>query len=198
MNGDGYADVIVGAYGNDDAAGTAGEAYVYYGSASGLSATPDWSDQGESAADYLLARLALFFVIDDVWFYFYHRTLHTVPSLYIRFHKPHHVFTAPFAATSHAPPPVAMLLQGVGGMLGILLTSFFAATVLDGLGLEGSMGHQLWIQAVGVGATAVWSGLLTYLILIFVRAVLGLRVSEDEESKGLDLTYHGERGYNLD
>jgi Amt family ammonium transporter len=88
-------------------------------------------------------------------------------------------------------------VHGVGGMLGILLTSFFAATVLDGLGLPGSMGHQLWIQAVGVGATAIWSGLFTYLILIFVRAVLGLRVSEDEEATGLDITHHGERGYDL-
>jgi hypothetical protein len=51
VNGDGYADVIVGAYGNDDAASSAGEVYVYYGSSSGLSATPDWSDQGEAATD---------------------------------------------------------------------------------------------------------------------------------------------------
>ena len=88
-------------------------------------------------------------------------------------------------------------VHGVGGMLGILLTSFFAATVLGGLGLEGSMGHQLWVQAVGVGATAVWSGVLTWLILLFVKAVLGLRVSEDEEARGLDITDHGERGYDL-
>ncbi|MDP7136710.1 MAG: integrin alpha, partial [Candidatus Poseidoniia archaeon] len=52
VNGDGYADVIVGAYGNDGADSAAGEAYVYYGSASGLSATPDWSDQGEAEDDY--------------------------------------------------------------------------------------------------------------------------------------------------
>ena len=49
VNGDGYADVIVGAYGNDDAAGGAGEAYVYHGSSSGLSAPPDWRGQGEAA-----------------------------------------------------------------------------------------------------------------------------------------------------
>ncbi len=88
-------------------------------------------------------------------------------------------------------------VHGVGGILGILLTSFFAAKVLGGLGMEGSMGHQLWIQAVGVGATAIWSGVLSYLILKFVRAVLGLRVSEDQEAEGLDITDHGERGYNL-
>ena len=88
-------------------------------------------------------------------------------------------------------------VHGVGGILGILLTSFFAAKVLGGLGMEGSMGHQLWIQAVGVGATAIWSGVLSYLILKFIRAVLGLRVSEDQEAEGLDITDHGERGYNL-
>ena len=88
-------------------------------------------------------------------------------------------------------------VHGVGGMLGILLTSFFAATVLGGLGLEGSMGHQLWVQAVGVGATVVWSGVLTWLILLFVKVVLGLGVSEDEEARGLDISDHGERGYDL-
>ncbi len=53
VNGDGYADVIVGAYSNDDGGGSAGEAYVYYGSSSGLSAGPDWSDQGEAVGDQL-------------------------------------------------------------------------------------------------------------------------------------------------
>ena len=51
VNGDGYDDVIVGAYGNDDGGNGAGEAYVYHGSSSGLSSTPDWSDQGEAAGD---------------------------------------------------------------------------------------------------------------------------------------------------
>ncbi len=52
VNGDGYDDVIIGAYGNDGGGGTAGEAYVYYGSSSGLSATPDWSDQGEAGNNF--------------------------------------------------------------------------------------------------------------------------------------------------
>jgi len=58
VNGDGYADVIVGANYNDDGASNAGEAYVYYGSASGLSATPDWSDQGEASGDYFGVSVA--------------------------------------------------------------------------------------------------------------------------------------------
>jgi hypothetical protein len=53
INGDGYEDVIVGAYGNDGAGSNAGEAYVYNGSATGLSETPGWSDEGETAGDYL-------------------------------------------------------------------------------------------------------------------------------------------------
>ncbi len=51
VDGDGYDDVMVGALGNDDGASGAGEVYVYHGSSSGLSATPDWSDQGEAAND---------------------------------------------------------------------------------------------------------------------------------------------------
>ena len=88
-------------------------------------------------------------------------------------------------------------VHGVGGILGVLLTSFFAADALGGLGLEGTMGHQLRIQTVGVVATAIWSGVFSYFILIFVKAVFGLRVSEHEETEGLDITEHGERGYNL-
>jgi len=52
VNGDEYADVIVGAKGNSDGGNGAGEAYVYYGSSTGLLATPDWSDQGEAAHDH--------------------------------------------------------------------------------------------------------------------------------------------------
>ena len=88
-------------------------------------------------------------------------------------------------------------VHGVGGMLGILLTSFFAAAVLGGSGLDGSMWHQLWVQAVGVVATAIWAGVLSYVILWIVRATVGLRVSEREEDEGLDIAHHGERGYHL-
>jgi len=58
------------------------------------------------------------FLVDDICFYCYHRVLHEVPFLYLRFHKPHHVYTAPFAWTSHAVHPVEMLLQSVGAMIG--------------------------------------------------------------------------------
>ncbi|HEC76242.1 MAG TPA: hypothetical protein ENI33_03140, partial [Thermoplasmatales archaeon] len=51
VNGDGYDDIIIGAYGNDDAGSDTGKVYVYYGSSSGLSSTPDWTDTGENADD---------------------------------------------------------------------------------------------------------------------------------------------------
>ncbi len=90
-------------------------------------------------------------------------------------------------------------VHGVGGALGVLLTSFLAATSLGGLGLaEGfSMGTHLWVQLVGVVATAVWAGVASYVILKVVSAIVGLRVTEEEETEGLDITTHGERGYEI-
>lgn len=78
-----------------------------------------------SSADVLsfkfIVKVLVCFVIDDFSFYWYHRLLHSHPALYTRFHKPHHVFTAPFAWTSHAVHPVEMMLQSVGTMTGPLL-----------------------------------------------------------------------------
>ena len=61
------------------------------------------------------------FVLHDLSFYCYHRTLHEVPWLYVSVHKPHHKFTAPFAWTSHAVHPAEMALQAAGAMAGPLL-----------------------------------------------------------------------------
>jgi Amt family ammonium transporter len=92
-----------------------------------------------------------------------------------------------------------LAVHGVGGALGILLTAIFTATSFGGLGLaEGvSIGGQLWVQFVGVVATAAWAALLSYVILKVVGALVGLRVSDDEEIEGLDITAHGERSYSL-
>ena len=60
-----------------------------------------------------------------------------------------------------------------------------------------SMGTQLGVQIVGVLATFAWSALLTFLIVKGVQAWVGLRVSDDTEVKGLDITTHGESGYNI-
>ncbi len=93
-------------------------------------------------------------------------------------------------------------VHGVGGFLGILITGFFASDKLglfSGLGLaEGqTIIGQLGVQALGAGATVVWCGVLTFVILKFVAVVVPLRVSDDEETEGLDIVLHEERGYNL-
>ncbi|MBF0462814.1 MAG: ammonium transporter [Magnetococcales bacterium] len=90
-------------------------------------------------------------------------------------------------------------VHGVGGVLGTLLTGVLAAPALGGLGYApgGSMAAQIGVQAIGVVATIVWSGGLTYLIFKGIDAVIGLRVSTEEETDGLDLVFHDEKGYNL-
>jgi Amt family ammonium transporter len=88
-------------------------------------------------------------------------------------------------------------VHGVGGVVGSLLTAVFASTSLGGAGftLQKSMVAQLGVQALGVAATAAWCALLTWAILKVLDATLGLRVSDEKESEGLDLSEHGERGY---
>jgi Amt family ammonium transporter len=88
-------------------------------------------------------------------------------------------------------------VHGVGGALGTLLTAVFAAESMGGLGLETSISSQFVTQAIGVTATVVWCGAITFIILKVLDAVIGLRVSEDDETEGLDLVLHNERGYTL-
>ncbi len=78
-------------------------------------------------------------------------------------------------------------VHGIGGIIGALLTGVFA--VKDIGGVEGS----LMTQAIGVGATAIYCGIVTFVLLKIVDAVMGLRVSEEEEREGLDVVLHGER-----
>jgi sterol desaturase/sphingolipid hydroxylase (fatty acid hydroxylase superfamily) len=65
----------------------------------------------------ILFCFPFFWFFDDLCFYWYHRAFHH-PLLYARFHKPHHVFTAPFAACSYAVHPVELMCQSLGGLLG--------------------------------------------------------------------------------
>jgi len=90
-------------------------------------------------------------------------------------------------------------VHGVGGAMGIVLTSFFAAKGLGGLGYaEGmTMGKQLLGQLIGVVAVAAWAGIISYVIVKVINAVTQLRVSAEDETEGLDITAHGEREYNL-
>lgn len=88
-------------------------------------------------------------------------------------------------------------VHGVGGILGTLLTAVFASTALGGLGLEGTMAGQFGVQLMGVVATIVWCGVLSYVLLKIIDVTIGLRVTPDEETEGLDTALHGERGYDL-
>jgi len=90
-------------------------------------------------------------------------------------------------------------VHGVGGILGTTLTGVFAATTLGGVGFaEGmTMGKQVMTQITGVLVTAVWSGAVSYLLLKLIDAVVGLRVSIEHETEGLDTVLHNETGYNL-
>jgi Amt family ammonium transporter len=88
-------------------------------------------------------------------------------------------------------------VHGVGGVLGTLLTAIFVNASFGGVGYaEGmTMTKQLGVQFLGVVATIAWCGGLTWAILKLVGAMVGLRVTEEQETEGLDLSQHGERGY---
>jgi Amt family ammonium transporter len=89
-------------------------------------------------------------------------------------------------------------VHGVGGVLGTLCAGLFVGT-LGGAGLAEGMttGGQVWVQFIGVVATFVYCAVATWVILKVIDAVIGLRVSEDEETEGLDIVLHDETGYNL-
>jgi Amt family ammonium transporter len=91
-------------------------------------------------------------------------------------------------------------VHGIGGIVGALLTGVFAAKGLGGLGFaEGvdNIGTQFLNQLLSVVITIVWSGILSFVILKILDAIVGLRVEPDAERDGLDLVLHDERGYNL-
>ncbi|MDT8283773.1 MAG: ammonia channel protein, partial [Gammaproteobacteria bacterium] len=90
-------------------------------------------------------------------------------------------------------------VHGVGGILGTLLAGIFVAAGLGGVGYtEGiTMGSQLGVQLMGVVATIVFAGVATFVILKVVDALVGLRVSDEQETEGLDISQHEERGYIL-
>jgi ammonium transporter, Amt family len=97
-------------------------------------------------------------------------------------------------------------VHGVGGILGALLTGVFASPSLGGLGacdyiankcgVFPGIGAQLWIQAQGVIYTVILSGVVAFIAYKIVDLTIGLRVAEDEEREGLDISSHGETAYN--
>jgi Amt family ammonium transporter len=90
-------------------------------------------------------------------------------------------------------------VHGVGGVIGTLLTGVFAATTLGGVGLaEGvTMGKQVMTQLTGILVTAAWCGIVTFILLKLIDVTLGLRVTVEQETEGLDTVLHNETGYNL-
>jgi len=88
-------------------------------------------------------------------------------------------------------------VHAVGGIVGALLTGVFVSASLGGAGFaEGmNMGSQLLVQAEAIGATIVYDAIVTFIILKVIDALIGLRVAEDEEREGLDITQHGEQVY---
>ena len=89
-------------------------------------------------------------------------------------------------------------VHGVGGILGALLTGVFTAPSLGGTGKpDFSIASQLLIQAEGVLITIVWSGVVALIAYKVVDLIVGLRVPEDEEREGLDITSHGETAYHV-
>ena len=90
-------------------------------------------------------------------------------------------------------------VHAVGGIIGAMLTGLCAAASMGGVGLaEGvSVGGQLVTQFKGVLFTILYTGILSFIILKVLDILIGLRVTEDEETEGLDVVLHDERGYNL-
>tara|TARA_B100000686_G_scaffold339303_1_gene413142 strand:+ start:1021 stop:2334 length:1314 start_codon:yes stop_codon:yes gene_type:complete len=86
-------------------------------------------------------------------------------------------------------------VHGVGGALGIILTSFFATELLGGMGLgeKINVSKQLGVQLLGLGSVIVWSAFVSWILVKLIKKLIGLRVSEEDEIEGLDITSHGER-----
>lgn len=93
-------------------------------------------------------------------------------------------------------------VHGVGGILGTLLCGFFASTDLGVFSGQGFLkadvngaGQQLAIQLIGVVSTFLFTAIASWILLKIIDAVIGLRVNPEEETEGLDLALHDERGY---
>ena len=88
-------------------------------------------------------------------------------------------------------------VHGVGGILGAILTGVFCAASLGGVEPEGyNMASQVWVQFKSVIITIVWCGVVSFICYKVADILVGLRVSEDAEREGLDITTHGESAYN--
>ena len=90
-------------------------------------------------------------------------------------------------------------VHGIGGMWGAFATGIFAVAVIGGTdGLIAGEADQLWRQLAAIGAVAGWSFALTAAILLVLKHIMGLRVTEEEELTGLDRAQHNEPAYQYD
>jgi ammonium transporter, Amt family len=88
-------------------------------------------------------------------------------------------------------------IHGIGGIIGALGTGILTAPSLGGIGdADFSIASQVWIQFQAVVITIVWCGVVSAVLFAIVKAVIGLRVSAEDEATGLDLTSHGEAAYH--
>lgn len=90
-------------------------------------------------------------------------------------------------------------IHGIAGTLGAILTGVFADPSINEAGkglLYGNPG-QLWTQLIAVGVTIVYSAVVTFVIFVVIKAVVGIRVDVEEEIEGLDESQHGENAYNM-
>jgi len=90
-------------------------------------------------------------------------------------------------------------VHGVGGMLGILMVSFLALASFQGLGLAAdfTVAKHLGVQATGIVSVAVWSALVTFILMKVTQAVVGIRATDEQLVEGMDISEHGERGYEI-
>lgn len=88
-------------------------------------------------------------------------------------------------------------VHGVGGFIGTILAGLFGAAILGGNQEGLAIGSQLGVQTLAALITAAWAAVASYVLLKITDALVGLRVNEEDESTGLDLALHEERGYNL-
>lgn len=93
-------------------------------------------------------------------------------------------------------------VHGVGGMLGTFSAGIFASSALGLFSGQGyaegmTMGSQLMVQLTGIVATVVYTAVMTFIVVKVVSALVGFRVTPEEEDAGLDIVLHNERGYDL-
>lgn len=90
-------------------------------------------------------------------------------------------------------------VHAVGGYLGAILTGLCADKMMGGIGLADgvTLGGQLWAQFKGATFTLIYTAVMSFILLKIVDVVIGLRVTEEQETEGLDIALHDERGYNL-